>query len=117
MENADLGVVPKRNNNFGNEAFSSKTLEFMALGVPLIVPDTTIDQYYFNDSIVKFFRAQDERSLANAMLLLIKDPELRQQLVSKSNEFVANYTWERGRVGYLNLVDSLVSSQNGHVKD
>jgi glycosyltransferase involved in cell wall biosynthesis len=117
MENADLGVVPKRKNNFGNEAFSSKTLEFMALGVPLIVPDTAIDQYYFNDSIVKFFRAQDERSLADAMLLLIKDRELRQQLVSKSNEFVANYTWERGRVGYLNLVDSLVYSPNGHVKD
>ena len=36
---ADLGVVPKRSNAFGDEAFSTKTLEFMTVGVPLIVPD------------------------------------------------------------------------------
>jgi glycosyltransferase involved in cell wall biosynthesis len=114
MENADLGVVPKRKNNFGNEAFSSKTLEFMSLGVPLIVPDTAVDQYYFNDSVVKFFRAEDERSLADAMLLLIKDQELRQQLIKRSEEFVARYTWDQSKVRYLNLVDSLVHTQSGH---
>ena len=47
MANADLGVVPKRSDSFGNEAFSTKTLEFMLLGVPLIVADTKIDKYYW----------------------------------------------------------------------
>src|ERR1700742_1283392 len=46
---ADLGIVPKRSNAFGDEAFSTKTLEFMTVGVPLIVPNTTIDSYYFDD--------------------------------------------------------------------
>jgi glycosyltransferase involved in cell wall biosynthesis len=33
MANADLGVVPKRNDSFSGDAFSTKIFEFMALGV------------------------------------------------------------------------------------
>jgi glycosyltransferase involved in cell wall biosynthesis len=68
IENADLGIVPKRGNGFGNEAFSTKILEFMAMGVPVIVPDTDVDTFYFNENVAKFFRANDENSLADAML-------------------------------------------------
>ena len=108
IENSDLGVVPKRGNSFGNEAFSTKILEFMAVGVPLIVPDTTIDRLYFDDSVVAFFKANDESSLAEAMLRLINNPDLRRQLIQNSSEFVKKFTWDENKAGYLNLVDSLV---------
>jgi glycosyltransferase involved in cell wall biosynthesis len=113
IENADLGIVPKRNNVFGNEAFSSKILEFMALGVPVIVPDTMIDRHYFNDSVAEFFHANDERSLADAMLRMIKHPELRQELVRNADEFVKRYAWEENKASYLDLVDALVYSESG----
>src|SRR5208337_3740288 len=35
MATVDLGVVPKRKDSFGNEAFSTKIMEFMAMGVPV----------------------------------------------------------------------------------
>jgi glycosyltransferase involved in cell wall biosynthesis len=115
IENADLGVVPKRSNSFGNEAFSTKILEFMSLGVPVVVPDTAIDSYYFNNSVVKFFRANDEKSLADAILLMIKNPELRQKFTRDASEFVRKYSWDMNKDTYLNLVDSLVQSSNGRV--
>ena len=115
IENADLGVVPKRSNSFGNEAFSTKILEFMSLGVPVVVPDTAIDSYYFNNSVVKFFHANDEKSLADAMLLMIKNPELRQKFSRDAAEFVLKYSWDMNKDTYLNLVDSLVQSSNGRV--
>jgi len=34
MAEADVGIVPKRADSFGNEAYSTKIMEFMALGVP-----------------------------------------------------------------------------------
>jgi glycosyltransferase involved in cell wall biosynthesis len=112
MENSDLGVVPKRSDGFGDEAFSTKIFEFMAEDVPVIVSNTTIDRYYFNDSVVKFFEANDEKSLAEAMLQLIKHPEQRQELVRNAREFIKDYTWEKNKGIYLDLVDSLVA-QNG----
>ncbi len=108
---ADLGVVPKRSNAFGDEAFSTKTLEFMTVGVPLIVPNTTIDSYYFDDSLVTFFTANDEASLADAMLRAVKNPELRRRHAENALEFVKKFTWDTNRAGYLDLVDFLVNGK------
>lgn len=113
IENSDLGIVPKRGNSFGNEAFSTKILEFMAMGVPVIVPDTMVDRYYFNDSVAKFFTANDEKSLADAMLLLITNPEIGRGLAKNADIFMKKYTWDENKEQYLNLVDLLVHSSNG----
>ena len=111
IENADLGIVPKRSNGFGNEAFSTKILEFMLMGVPVIVPDTAVDTYYFNESVVRFFHAGDEQSLAEAMLQLIKNHELRIRLTRNAAEFVRRYTWDANEEGYIKLVESLVNAR------
>jgi len=111
MENSDLGVVPKRKDSFGNEAFSTKILEFMSLGVPVIVSDTKVDRYYFNDSLVKFFRGGDEEDLAHCMLLMIRDKALRQRLTKNSEEFIKENTWEIKQSLYLGIIDSLLATR------
>ena len=111
MENADLGIVPKRNDSFGNEAFSTKILEFMMMGLPVVVSDTKIDRFYFNDSVVKFFRAGDDAALAEAMLAMIRNPELRNQLAQNALEFSKAYDWETNRDRYLNIINSLVDNR------
>jgi len=107
IANANLGIEPKRNCGFANEALSTKIMEFMAVGVPVIVSDTKVHKYYFNDKVVKFFSAGDESSLAESMLLLIKDNDLRKRLVSNALEFVEDYMWKKKKDDYLKLVDSL----------
>ncbi len=83
----------------------------MTVGVPLIVPNTTIDSYYFDDSLVTFFKANDETSLADAMLRMAKNPELRRHQVENSLAFVKKFTWDTNRAGYLDLVDFLVNGK------
>ena len=111
MSDADIGIVPKRNDSFGGEAFSTKTLEFMALGVPIIVSKTKIDQYYFDDNIVKFFEPENKLDLAEAMLLLIRNKALRQELSNNALKYVAEYTWDKKKNIYLDLIDSLVCAK------
>ncbi len=105
MEHADIGVVPKRKDSFGNEAFSTKILEFMAVGVPVIVADTEIDKYYFDESLVTFFQSEDQKHLADRMLLLIQDGKLRRRLVSTAEDFIKKNNWEVKKAEYLELVD------------
>jgi glycosyltransferase involved in cell wall biosynthesis len=107
MENADLAVVPKRDDSFGNEAFSTKTLEFMAVGVPLLISDTAVDRYYFNARIVTFARGGDENDFAAKMVQLFRDAEARRKQVENANEFIKQNTWDVKKSEYLNLVDSL----------
>lgn len=108
MANADLAVVPKRADSFGNEAFSTKVFEFMALGTPIVVSNTKIDRYYFNDTVVKFFQDGDEQDLARCILLLMNDESLRAQMVENAAQFVKAYDWAVNKSTYLDVVDSLL---------
>jgi glycosyltransferase involved in cell wall biosynthesis len=108
---ADLGVVPKRNDQFGGEAFSTKSLEFMASGIPIIISETKIDQYYFNDSLVKFFEPENVENLADAMLTMVRDKNLRERLAKNGLEFVKKNNWDCKKHIYLDLVDELLRTR------
>lgn len=106
MTSADLAVVPKRvSSGFGNEAASTKIMEFMSLGVPVIVSRTKVDTYYFNDSQVRFFESENVGELANSILELWRDPELRQRMSVKALEYVRKNSWTEAKEVYLKLVD------------
>lgn len=109
MAQADLGVVAKRADSFGNEAYSTKIMEFMAVGVPLVVSATRIDRFYFDDSVVRFFESGNDEDLAQAMFEVLADDELRRNLVRRAAEYVAANSWERHKADYLQLVDSLIA--------
>jgi glycosyltransferase involved in cell wall biosynthesis len=108
MADADVGVVPKRADAFGNEAYSTKIMEFMSLGVPVVVSDTKVDRHYFSDSMVRFFEAGNPEALAEAVLDVNRDAALRRRLVLHALEYATDNNWESREAAYLNLVDSLV---------
>jgi glycosyltransferase involved in cell wall biosynthesis len=107
MAQADLGIVPKRADSFGNEAYSTKIMEFMALGVPVVVSDTKIDRYYFDDSMVRFFKSGSPDALADAMLDVLTRSELRLSMVRNAGEYAARNSWSSVKGDYLHLVDAL----------
>jgi glycosyltransferase involved in cell wall biosynthesis len=107
MGQADLGVVPKRADSFGNEAYSTKIMEFMALGVPMVVSSTKIDRYYFDDSVVRFFESGNPDALADAMFDVLSNEELRRGMVNRASEYVSRNSWNNRKADYLALVDSL----------
>ena len=109
MADADLGVVPKRADSFGNEAYSTKIMEFMSCSVPVVVSKTKIDQFYFNDSVVRFFESGNPEALATAMLDVLQNADLRSRMTSKATEYSEIHSWKRRKTDYLNIVDDLVS--------
>lgn len=108
MANADLSVVPKRNDSFGGDAFSTKIFEFMALGIPIIASATRIDRYYFSENVIRFFEPGNVGDLASAIQSMINDPETRKRLAVNALAFVSNYTWDKKEKDYLSLVEHLL---------
>jgi glycosyltransferase involved in cell wall biosynthesis len=109
MTNADLGIIPKRNDPFGGEAFSTKSLEFMSVGVPVVMSKTRIDSHYFNESVVKFFEPGNVESLAFAMREMIRDHGLRNKLSVNASQLAQEFSWSRKRQEYLELIDRLLN--------
>jgi len=108
----DLGVVPKRKNSFGNEAFSTKIMEFMATGIPVLASDTKIDQYYFNDTLLQFFKSGDIEQCAQSMIDLARDPNRRNGMRERGLEFIKTNNWDVKKHEYFDLIDLLVASRN-----
>jgi glycosyltransferase involved in cell wall biosynthesis len=110
MATTDLAIEPKRSTSaFGNEALSTKILEFMSLGVPVIACRTKIHAYYYDDSIIQYYENDNEAELAKQILRLKNDPALRARLVANAKKYVLENTWDARKHEYLNLVDTLVS--------
>jgi glycosyltransferase involved in cell wall biosynthesis len=111
MARADVGIVPKRADSFGNEAYSTKILEFMSLGVPMVVSSTKIDRFYFNDSLVRFFESGDPVALTEAIVDVLENDELRRRLISNALKYANLNCWSRREGDYVNLVDSLIEKR------
>ena len=110
IEDADLGVDPKRTDGFANEALGGKIFEFMALGVPMVVSDTRTNKRYFNESVVRFCRGGDAEDLAQSILALHQDKEATSRLVQNAREFVRGYEWDTRISIYLKLIDCLAQA-------
>lgn len=112
MARTDLAIEPKRATSaFGGEALSTKILEFMAVGVPVLASKTTIHAYYYDESIIRYYQNDSDDELAKQIRVMRNDHELRLRLAAKASEYVAANNWSTRRVEYLNLVDSLVLTQ------
>jgi glycosyltransferase involved in cell wall biosynthesis len=111
MANIDLGVVPKRNDSFGNEAFSTKTMEFMAMGVPVVASNTRIDQYYFGEHLVQFFEPENAGDLAAKILELAHDSDKCSALRERGIDFIQHNNWDVKKNEYLALVDGLLKRE------
>ena len=109
---SDVAIEPKRSTSaFGNEALSTKILEFMTLGVPVIASRTSIHAFYYDESIIQYYCRDDEFALAREMLRLKNDPALRKQIATNARRYAEKNSWNTCKQEYLDLVDVLVGER------
>lgn len=108
MANVDLGVEPKLKSSFANEALSTKILEFMAMGVPVLASDTCIHRLYFREDLIQFFESENVGDLAAKILLLMHDSDKYNALRARGISFAELNNWNVKKKDYLDLVDRIV---------
>jgi len=110
LSQSDLGIVPKRNDDFGGTAFSTKIMEFMAVGVPVVAAKTIIDEYYFSNGQIEFFEPDNVDELVEKIIKVKENKVLKDTLVEKGEKYMASNNWEHKKSLYLDIVKRLTQN-------
>ena len=111
LAEADVGVVPYRDDVFTDGLVPTKLMEYAAVGLPCIAAGTTTIREYFTDTMVEFFTPGDADDLARCIRELALDPERRVELARRSRAFTERYHWTRLGAAYVELVENLAASR------
>jgi len=114
LDKADLGIVPTKDSIFADEALSGKGLEYIALGIPIVISGTKVHRYYYDENMVKFFTPNDAHDLAKEIISLYKNNSERERLLRHSQEFIQKHGWQEHKKVYYQIVDNLICNGAKH---
>src|SRR4029078_8590527 len=105
LQDADVGVVPNRNDLFTNEILPTKLLEYAATGLPAIVSRTDAVERYFDGTMVRYVRPGDAQDLADAIAEMYADPGARRSLAANALTFAKQHSWPVMAERYVTLLN------------
>jgi glycosyltransferase involved in cell wall biosynthesis len=115
LSNADIGIVPTKNSTFSNEAVSMKALEYMSMGVPIVISRTKAHDFYYDSSMVKFFEPCNSQELARGVIELYRNKEERERQARNALAFLRKHGWNKSKKVYAHVVNTLTNNQTPEV--
>jgi glycosyltransferase involved in cell wall biosynthesis len=111
ISTADIGVVPNRNDVFTDGILPTKLMEYAALGIPSVVSRSAATTTYFTDDMVRHVEPGDVGALADAIVELATDAELRRSLATNAQRFTEAHPWAAEAARYVSLVEGLAEAR------
>lgn len=99
---ADAGYVGMLNDL----VLPNKLMEYVTLGVPVLLSRWPTFEYYFPDAAY-FFRPGDAADLARAAIDLYRDPQRAGMIARQAAALYARYRWPIQRERYLSVYEDL----------
>jgi glycosyltransferase involved in cell wall biosynthesis len=106
-----VGVVGNRRSVAGDLMLPVKMLEYVSLGIPVVVPRLRTIQSYFPDDMVFYYEPEDVESLMDCLGRIKDRPDLRRARAAQAADFLKQYGWERQGPELVALYRTLVRKE------
>jgi glycosyltransferase involved in cell wall biosynthesis/2-polyprenyl-3-methyl-5-hydroxy-6-metoxy-1,4-benzoquinol methylase len=114
---ADLLVQPGGSNEFNDYRFPSKLPEFLASGRPVVLPRSNVGLLLKDGQDALVLEQGDSADIANALLRLAADPELRARIGRRGREFaLRNLDWTKNVAAIPTFYDQCLAGARPAVK-
>jgi len=104
---ASVGVIPNLPSELNRFALSSKLFEYVAMEIPVISADLPTIREHFSDDELRFFRAGDAASLAEALMDVATDPQAAALRAERARRRYAEYRWPVQSARYADVLGAL----------
>jgi glycosyltransferase involved in cell wall biosynthesis len=105
----DLGIIPNRRSPFTEINMPTRIFEYLAMGKPVVVPDTRGIRDYFGAESALFFEPGDPQSLADVILDVYRNPQKVDSILARGRTVYEAHRWEVHRMQFLDRVNVLLS--------
>jgi glycosyltransferase involved in cell wall biosynthesis len=109
VRSADVGLIPNLPTQLNRFALSSKLFEYVVLGVPVVSADLPTIKEHFDDDEVRFFRAGDSDSLADALLDVASNATAARARAERALQRYEAYRWPRNAAKYAELLNRITA--------
>ena len=106
---ADIGVVPNRNDVFTDGILPTKLMEYAALGVPAVVARSSATTDSFDESMVRYVEPGDVAAMADAIVDLALDPDGRRAMAVRAQSFTTSHPWSVEAARYVSMIEELAA--------
>jgi glycosyltransferase involved in cell wall biosynthesis len=109
LREADLGVIPSRNDAATQLMLPTKLLEYVCLGIPCVTVPTLSIQFYFSEPQIHLVPSEDPGALAQKIQYLYDNPSVRLSTVREARKFFQTYQFETEMERYESIVKRFLS--------
>jgi glycosyltransferase involved in cell wall biosynthesis len=107
----DAGLVPTRSDEMTQYSLSTKLLEYVHLGLPVLAPALRTYQDDFPDPCLLYYRPNDSEALGHAILqLAASSRDTRATQVRHAQEALSSLTWETERQRLRGIYQELLEA-------
>jgi glycosyltransferase involved in cell wall biosynthesis len=107
IRHASVGIVPIYYDGFTKYMLPVKLLEYIRLHIPVICSRTETIEAYFDETMVMYCRPGDVSDLSEKIEYLYRNPGRCEELVVNADRFNQEFSWERQKHTYCELINQL----------
>lgn len=111
MSKSDVGITTHQGGIFGDYYFSTKILEYMTQGLPVISSRTKTIYKYIPDNSIFYFQPEDIDDMVEQIEKVWMDFELVKYKVKKSYEIALKYGWDSEKKMLIKFYQNIFNHQ------
>ncbi|MGH9135881.1 MAG: glycosyltransferase family 4 protein, partial [Acidimicrobiales bacterium] len=108
VDAADIGLVPFVDQPFTRTILPTKLLEYVRMGLPVIVSRNPVIERYFTDDDVFFVEPGNATEIATAIERITRDPEDAARRAKRAQQFFVDEGWPAAKQRFLAVVDEMI---------
>jgi len=109
MRNADVGISCHRAGIFGDLYFSTKIVEYLTQGLPVVSPQTYTVAHYLSSDCVFYFEPGSDAALAKTLRFMWANPAEVLRRLSRAKQLVPHLSWQVEKLDFQSFYRDLMS--------
>jgi glycosyltransferase involved in cell wall biosynthesis len=113
MAAADAGISTHQAGVFGDLYFSTKIVEYMTQGLPVLSTRTHTISKYIPENAIFFFESDNVDDLAEKIVRICENPDVVAERVRNSRALLSKYVWQAEEEKFLSFYENVVAKNRG----